>query len=149
MNSVNVINIFVIVNIHRLRKFRFFTQNQKKQEEEGKDMPRRRKRSKSRGVIRRRRSRFDSEDERISLDSPACLIPKSLKEVSAVSYYDGEGTTLSEIARTHSQSNTYTDEKGHHRCKLDIYGEQHNRKEKSPVLIYVHGGSWRVGHRRA
>ena len=114
-------------------------------------MPRRRKRSKSRGVIRRRRRRrrFDSEDDRISLDSPACLIPKSLKEVSAVSYYDNEGTTLSEIARTHSQSNTYTDEKGHHRCKLDIYGEQHNRKEKSPVLIYVHGGSWRVGHRRA
>ena len=74
-------------------------------------MPRRRKRSKSRGVIRRRRRRFDSEDDRISLDSPACLIPKSLKEVSAVSYYDNEGTTLSEIARTHSHSHTQTQTK--------------------------------------
>jgi hypothetical protein len=45
--------------------------------------------------------------------------------------------------------NIHTDKKvHHHRCVLDIYGEE-DTKKKCPVLIFIHGGSWRVGHRRA
>ena len=117
-----------------------------------KDMPwRKRSRSRVGGKLRsrRRRRRFESDDDGYRLDSPSCLVSKSLMEVSGISYYDGVGTYFVSNTNFINVNRLNTDEEAHHRCVLDIYGDREIQKKKLPVLIYVHGGSWRVGHRRA
>ena len=111
-------------------------------------MPRRRKRS-SRGVIRRRRRRrFDSGMIGSVLTHRHVSFPSHSRKSQL---YPITTTKVRRyprsLERIHNQIHTQT--KKDTTDANSISTENNTVKEKSPVLIYVHGGSWRVGHRRA